>query len=766
MVSASVLLTLAACTRPEPPADIVMINGPDPETLDPALATGIEDLRVTSGLFEGLARNDPITGAPIPGLAERWDISTNGCVYTFHLRTNLFWRAGEKITAPDVVYSWLRALDPQTASEYAGQLFYIKNAEDYNSGKIKDPTLVAVHALDPYTLQVELNQPTAFFLDLCAFQTLCVVPRLMIEKYGESWMRARPLPTSGPYLLDFWRVNDRIRLRKNPFYWDAANTKSDILDFLSLSAPNTALNLYETGQADLIWDRNNLPNELLDILSKRPDFHSFHYLGTYFLRYNTTKPPFSDPRVRKALALTVDKQRLVDKFLLGGETVATHLVPDGTAHYEPVNGLGYDPAHARQLLAEAGFPGGKGFPPFDLLFDAAGGTGSIHQKFGVEIQQMWKEQLGVHLELKQMEKRAYLVAQSRLDYDLSRSSWIGDYDDPNTFLDLFRSNNGNNRTGWKNARYDELMRQANLQRDLAKRAALLQQAERILVVDELPIIPVYFYVGTTYYDGNKIKGIHTNMLDCHPLNDIWKVKDRDKTAGSNHVFAQLNVPISQVQKVLPTVVLDAKVDLDKRTPFRPLGLAHQMHTRLLRGAIGLERVAMHAGTNNVFPRGRSATVARHDVIQIQILSFVSLSAVLTSIAVPLENIVPGELDLLLREAVKHDQQNDARHANFERDCGNGFRMRLLGGEISPLAETERLKNAFLVAQHHLGMALEQKGQGASCRANIDRLPEAVQHQDMLVKKRTHKPNLAAESTSTKPKLSMLASVLSITPNRP
>ncbi len=219
------LLTLAGCGRSEPPANIVMVNGPDPETLDPALASGIEDLRVISGLFEGLARNDPVTAAAIPGLAERWEISPDGRAYTFHLRDKLSWAPGHRITADDVVYSWRRVLDPRTASEYAGQLFYVNNAEDYNSGKIADPDLVGVHALDDRTVRVELNSPTAFFLDLCAFQTLSVVPRYFIEKYGENWMREPTMPTSGPYLLQSWRLNDKIRLRKNPWYWDAVNTE-------------------------------------------------------------------------------------------------------------------------------------------------------------------------------------------------------------------------------------------------------------------------------------------------------------------------------------------------------------------------------------------------------------------------------------------------------------------------------------------------------------------------------------------------------------
>ncbi len=516
------LLLLAGCSGAEPKPDLVIINGPDPETLDPALGTGVEDLRVIETLFEGLARLDPVTGHPIPGLAEKWEMSPDGCVYTFHLRDNLQWAPGQPITASDVLYSWLRVLDPLTASEYAGQLYYIKNAEAYNTGKIQDPSQVGAHALDARTVRVELNHPTAFFLNLCAFQTLAVVPRQIIDKYGEDWLRARPLPTSGPYLLQQWRLNDKIRLVKNPYYWDAAHTRSAVVDCLPISAPDTALNLYQTRGADIIWDRDNIPNELLDVLSRRPDFHTFPYLGTYFLRCNTTHPPFNDPRVRKALALTIDKRRLVEKILRGGEPVADHLVPDGTANYQPAKGLGYDPELARRLLAEAGFPGGQGFPHCSYLFDSAGGGEHIHEKIAVEAQQMWREQLGLQFELKQMEKRVYLAAQGKLDYDVSRSAWIGDYDDPNTFLDLFRSDNGNNRTGWKNARYDALIDEGNKQVDLARRAALLREAETILVRDEAPIIPIYFYVGFNYYNPARVKGVYPNMLDDHPLNAIWR----------------------------------------------------------------------------------------------------------------------------------------------------------------------------------------------------------------------------------------------------
>lgn len=524
----SVALLGSGCSRHEPPADVTIINNVEPETLDPAIITGQADSRVVEGLFEGLTRWDPKTARPIPGLAERWEISPDGITYTFHLRTNLVWSTGDPIRASDVVYSWIRALSPATASDYAGQLYYVKNGQPFNEGKITDPSLVGVQALDPFTVRVELEHPTAFFLDLCAFQTLYVVPRQTIEKYGDRWLMARPLPSSGPFTLDFWRLNDKIRLRKNPLFWDAAHTQSGIIDLLPVGSPNAALNLYMHGQADIVWDRELIPADLIDVLMKRPDFHRFNYLGTYFIRFNVTKKPFDDPRVRQALALAIDKERIVKKITRAGEEVASHLVPDGTANYLPAEGLGYDPALARKLLAEAGYPGGKGFPHFEYMFNAAAGGGAkLHENIAIELQQMWHDTLGINMELRQLEWKVYLSAQSHLDFELSRSSWIGDYDDPQTFLGMFTSTDGNNRTGWKNAQYDALIRAANEEPDLAKRAEIFRQAETLLVRDQLPIIPLYFYVGINYFDTNKIQGVYENILDDHTLETIRKVKTKD-----------------------------------------------------------------------------------------------------------------------------------------------------------------------------------------------------------------------------------------------
>ena len=515
------LLGQAGCFQQHEPADFVIINGPDPESLDPAIITSQSDGRIVSALFEGLTRFNAVTAQAEPALAKRWDISGDGLVYTFHLRDDLQWSNGEPITTHDVVYSWRRAVNPATASDYAGMLYYVKNAEAINSGQLTDLTRLGVRSLDDQTVRVELAAPTPFFIELCAFWTLAVVPETAIARHGDQWCLSRPLPVSGSHTLEHWRVRDRIRLRKNERYWDAANTRNEVIDFLPVETPETAINLYEAGQADIIWDKGLVPTELLDALSRRPDFHRFDYLGTYFVRFNTTKKPLDDPRVRKAMALAIDKARLVAKYTKGGERPAGHFVPPGTGDYTSPSGPGHDPGLAKRLLAEAGYPGGNGFPAdFEYLFNSS----PLNKNIAVELQHMWRETLGIQVKLRQAEHKVYLAAQSALDYHITRSSWIGDYNDPNTFLDMFMARNGNNRTGWANADYDQLIRLANATPDLAKRNGLFRQAETILIANELPIAPLFFYVGINIYDPDRIGGIHPNILDIHPVNAIHTIK--------------------------------------------------------------------------------------------------------------------------------------------------------------------------------------------------------------------------------------------------
>jgi len=533
-VTACVLLVLlvTGCRKLEQRADLIIMNGAEPESLDPAIVTGQPDGRVAGALFEGLTRFNPKNAKPIPGIAERWDISPDGQTYTFYLRTNALWSTGEPITADDVVYSWRRALDPLTASDYAGQLYYVKNGEGFNTGKTNNATGkvytkedVGVTALDTHTVKVDLEGPTPFFLDLCAFRTLAVVPRQSIEKHGDRWLMERPLPTSGPYNLDFWHIHDRIRIRKNPLYWDAKNIQNEIIDLLPAESATTALNLYETGEADIIWDKNLIPSELMDVLKGRDYVHTYDYLGTYFIRFNVTKPPFNDVRVRKALALVIDKERLVNNITKSGEKIASCLTPPGMEGYTSPDGLGRDIELARKLLAEAGFPDGKGFPTFNYLFN----TSEMHKQIAVELQAMWKKELGITMELRQVEWKVYLSDQSKMQFDTSRSSWIGDYVDPNTFLDMFMSGNGNNRTGWANPQYDELIRQANQERDLTKRAKILHDAEVLLIREDLPIAPLFFYVGVNIFDPAKVEGVHQNLLDEHP---IWNLRRKDGRSTS------------------------------------------------------------------------------------------------------------------------------------------------------------------------------------------------------------------------------------------
>jgi oligopeptide transport system substrate-binding protein len=317
-----------------------------------------------------------------------------------------------------------------------------------------------------------------------------------------------------------WRLNDKVRLRKNPRYWDAVHTRTELIDLLPTASPNTALNLFETGLADVIWDKDMAPLELMDVIKNRPEFHPFPFLGTYFYRFNATRKPFDDARVRQAFALATDKERLTRKLTFGGERAAAHFVPDGVANYQSPSGLGFDPERARQLLAEVGFPRGKGFPRVQYMFFSSAGGARLQERIGVELQQMWREVLGVEIELRQIERKIFYNAQSRLDYDVAASSWVGDYNDANTFLDLFTSMSGNNRTGWKNARYDSLLEQANRLANIGERARLLSQAEALLVEEQVPVVPLYFYAGFTYYDATKVHGIYPNVLDEHPLQDI------------------------------------------------------------------------------------------------------------------------------------------------------------------------------------------------------------------------------------------------------
>ena len=515
-------VVLASCGRVPDRADLVFINGAEPEALDPPLITAQATSRVGYAVFEGLTTYDE-TGKAQPGVAERWEISPDGKRYTFHLRANAKWSNGEPVTADDFVYSWRRTASPEVASEYVGQLHYIRGMRDYSEGKLKDVNQLGVRAPDPATLEVELENPTSFFIDLCAFSTLLPVHRATVEKYADWPTNPKHHMGNGAFVLKEWRLFDRVRLVKNPHYWNAAAVAMQSIDILPAGRPMTAFNLYSTGVADLMMDKGLAPTSLMDQLRKRPDFHAASFLGNYFVRFNCKRKPFNDPRVRLAFSLVIDKQHLTANITRAGELPAYSFTPPGTGGtYQPPAGLDRDVEKARKLLAEAGYPGGAGFPVVYYLYRA---DSDLDQDIAVELQGIFKRELGVNMQLTRQEWTVYLNTQVSLDYDLCRSSWVGDYNDPNTFLDMFITDGGNNRTGWSHKRYDELIAAAGRETDNAKRFEIFREAEKILVSDEAPICPLYYYVGIQFYDPERLGGVQSNLLDEHPLRAMyWKKK--------------------------------------------------------------------------------------------------------------------------------------------------------------------------------------------------------------------------------------------------
>ncbi len=498
-----------------PKADLTICNGDEPQSLDPAIVTGQLEGRLCLALFEGLTTRNA-KGEVIPGMAESWTLSPDGKTYVFKLRPGIKWSNGEPITSADFLNSWERTMNPKTASQYAYQLDYLVNGEAYRTGKLTDFTQVGVKAPDPQTVVVTLNNPTAFFLELAAFQPLVPVHLETVKKYGYSWVKPGHIVTNGPYLLKEWRLDDYILVEANPNYWRPVPIKR--IKVLPTQDANTCFNLFFSKKTDLIIDKSSIPPTLVASIRDKPYFHANPFGATCYMRFNVKRKPFDDVRVRKALALAVDKKDIVEKITRAGEPVADTLVPPGNPDYKPPKGLGYNPDEARRLLAEAGFPGGKGFPEVDLLYTTKGAA----EKVATEIQALWKRELGItSIRLRGQEWKVYLNTQSLMDFDLSLSSWVGDYSDPQTFIDMFVTDGGNNLTGWSNASYDQMLSVSQATPDVTQRMAIFQGMEKTLVVDEVPIIPLYFYVGMSLYYPDKLGGFEPNFVDDHRWGEFF-----------------------------------------------------------------------------------------------------------------------------------------------------------------------------------------------------------------------------------------------------
>jgi oligopeptide transport system substrate-binding protein len=520
---AMLCVSLIACGGREREADVaaqngilLLGNGSEPKSLDPHLVTGVPENKIIQSLVEGLIAYHPTNDLePEPGVAESWAHNDDFTVWTFKLRNNAKWTNGDPVTAGDFVYSWQRMLSPELGSEYAEMLYVIRNAEDFHQGQLKDFRQVGVRAVDDRTLEVTLKGPTPYFLSMLKHYSFYPVNPRAVEQFGgmtdrgSAWSTAQNYVGNGPFRLKEWVTNQIIKVEKNPDYWDAGRVQLNEIHFFPIENVGTELTAFLAGR---LHATNTVPPDRIPSLRERsPDQLMIQpYLGTYFYRVNVTRAPFSDPRVREALALALDRRLIVDRVAQGGQAPASGFVPQGVQTYPASDRVQFNLDRARQLLAEAGFPGGRGFPKREILIN----TNEGHRKIAEAIQAMWRQNLGIDIGIYNQEWKVYLDSQSQLNYDLSRAGWIADYVHPMTFLEIFTTGNGNNDTGWSNARYDSLVRRAQIAGSEPERTQLMQQAEAILLT-ELPVIPIYWYTRV-YMKDPRIQGWNPKLLDNRP----------------------------------------------------------------------------------------------------------------------------------------------------------------------------------------------------------------------------------------------------------
>ena len=505
-VLATVAMVVSACgpKGPKLAQEINLNLGTEPPTLDPALATDTTSVEVDESLFLGLTDFDDQTMEVIPELATEWTVSDDGLVWTFKMRKDAVWvhydPATKKftkqrpVTAHDVEYGVKRTLNPETASDYAYVLYIIKNAEAYNSGEITDPAEVGVKALDDWTVQFTLEQPAGYFAGIAGMWVARPQPKEVIEQFGDKWTEPGNIWSNGAFALDTWEHESRLVLVKNPHWYNAKNVSLQRINYVMVVEASTAFAMYENGELDVC----GVPSTEIDRVKADPvlskEYYEGPYLCTYYLGFDTTEAPVDNKLVRQALSYAVDRQNLINTVLKGGQKPAkTFACPGifGSPAEDPnFVGISYDPEKAKQLLADAGYPNGEGFPEMTYLFNTSEG----HRMIAEFIQQGWKEVLGINVVLANQEWKVYLQTVEADPPQVWRMGWCADYPDENNWvLENFHSKKGSNRIKWSNPEFDRLCEEAAAASDPAKRKELYAQAEKILCVDEAAIIPIYYY---------------------------------------------------------------------------------------------------------------------------------------------------------------------------------------------------------------------------------------------------------------------------------
>lgn len=496
-------------------------NQTEPQDLDPHIVTGVPEFHILEALFEGLVIAEPKALEPVPGVASRWDISEDGLTYTFHLRPDARWSNGDQVTAGDFLFSYKRILSPKLGSEYAYMLYCIAGAEAYNKGDETGFEKVGVTAPDDTTLRIRLGNPTPYFLSLLAHHSWFPVHPPTIRKFGDidargtQWTRPENMVCNGPFVLRRWEVNRIVSVEKSSTYWDSASVRLRSIHFYPIDNQQTEERSFRTGEVHvttnlspmkIAWYREHQPEKL------RID----PYLGTYFYVVNVNREPLNNPMVRKALSLAIDRQAIVEHILKGGQLPAVSFTPPETGGYTADGTIGFDTLAAKKLLEQAGYgPGGKPVPPVELLYN----TSETHHTVAQAVQQMWKRYLGIEVQLVNQEWKVYLASKQRGEFSIARMGWIGDYNDPMTFLDMWVTGGGNNNSGWSDKAYDSCIAVAGSVADQDARFDAFRNAEQLLL-DALPVLPIYFYTNV-YLIHPSVKGWYPNLLNIHNYKYIY-----------------------------------------------------------------------------------------------------------------------------------------------------------------------------------------------------------------------------------------------------
>ncbi|HEY9777334.1 MAG TPA: peptide ABC transporter substrate-binding protein [Planktothrix sp.] len=488
---------------PEP--DTLRINlGAEPPGLDWNISTDSTSFDVVCNLMVGLTQYTPQLKCD-PACASSWEVLDGGRRYLFHLRKDVFWTDGKPVVAGDFEYGWKRLLDPKTAAEYAYLFYDVVNAYEYNTGKLKDSSAIGVKALDDYTFEVRLRKPAAYFLYLTAICPSYPQRRDVIEHWGDRWTDPEHIVTNGPFKLSKWAHEYKIEIVANPRFFEGPPAVKTIKMFM-VNEQSTAFALYENDQLDYV-DNRSFSTSDVERFHTSPEYHNVALLRNNYVGFNVTKKPFDDVRVRQAFSMALDRTAF-PRILRRQEEPSYTWIPSSLAGYSQSSRVANNVQRARELMAQAGYPGGKGFPQVDMLYPSREDTQLVCE----QMQDQWKRNLGVEVSLQNEEWKMYLEHLHRDSPPIFRENWGADYPDPETFMNIFCSKSGNNHTAWGNAQYDDLVGRAACEQNQEQRAKLYAQADKILCVDQAAIAPCFLATQNTMVKP-WVKGLQFNKCD-------------------------------------------------------------------------------------------------------------------------------------------------------------------------------------------------------------------------------------------------------------